>query len=1077
MAVSPGRNLSAPIALNEYGDTEKFDTTWLWNFKSPGCPQQDSTLVGYIGKGSYAKVTPNSATVQGMVMRISGARILAAGNMWSRSAVVRLQLSADGAGGCDPVISNAYLIPDLIPPVSRFRSDMVDFPAWQSLLTGTEISATRVVETLALLIQRWVNWPVQFAGSEQGANAREFVAVFETRQARAGLRAGEVAVELLNALCREDLDRLRNIFDQAFDAYRESTLDVTPTVDTLAIAKRAQHREIPWSTVPGTNYIKLGYGRHSNILLGSESTNTSSMGRMLAKNKAATNAILVAGGLPVAVQRLARSVEEARDAARWIGFPVVVKPASGNMGRSVTVGVQNEVQLLEAYEHASRVSARIVVEAILKGEEYRLLVVGGKFFAASCRRPAHVRGDGTSTVQQLVDRENLNPERHAGMHSSLKPLPVDKMARSCLAEQRLSLDAVPEKDQIVLLRRVSNVSQGGTAVDMTEAVHPSIREVAERAAALLGIDVCGVDFITTAIDRPFWETGGAICEVNTRPMLGLHLAVVEGTRRDAADAVVEMLYPKSSPSRIPLVVVLTVADGDPLANAIRASADASGQRVGLASIEGTLIGKQTCRMRFGDHLDGIEAIVADATLDAGIVVVSPEEVLNKGVGLDRIDIAILPSGNSSAPAKQAREILTRIADGRVIAAKDPAVVDKTLQIIGRPADNRQRGESTKQPRVAAAPAARPCRRAGRFSTGESANFTVLLVGDVGFGESYLEYPRMASLRESLAIKGHRYSLARVSDVLASGDLTIGNLEVPLAATPDPSLKGRKNYLGSSDPDETAAALVEAGFNAVSLANNHSLDCGESGLRETIRRLRAAGITPFGAGVDLAEAARPLVKTITVGGVERTIVIWACFEFREKYDKQFRWYAGNTKPGINCITPEAIATQIADLRRTLPSPFFIAYPHWGTDYTSTEPYQREYARHLAAAGVDLIVGHGAHTIQGMEIVSGRPVLFGLGNFVWNTPGRFSKTRAAPYGLAVALRFESRANDGLSLSVRMYPLLTDNDITHFQNRPVSEEEFPQAFAVLTKRYDGGRDLLTGVDDLGSFVELNLEATSGA
>jgi cyanophycin synthetase len=347
--------------------------------------------------------------------------------------------------------------------------------------------------------------------------------------------------------------------------------------------------------------------------------------------------------------------------------------------------------------------------------------------------------------------------------------------------------------------------------------------------------------------------------------------------------------------------------------------------------------------------------------------------------------------------------------------------------------------------------------------GGDAHFTVLLLGDIGFGESY------RAVRRLLKTYGHRYSLDRVMDLLNAADLAIGNLEVPLAPTPDPALHGRKNWLGWSDADKTVAALLEADFDALSVANNHALDCGEVGLCDTIRRLQESGIAAFGAGVDLAAAGQPFVRTVRIGPVERTIVVFGCFEFRKRYDERYNWYAGAERSGVNPIAPKTIAEQIADLRKTVPAPFFIIYPHWGVDYRDIKQYQRDYANQLMAAGADLIVGHGTHALQGIEMVAGRPMVYGIGNFVWNTPGRFASMGSLPYGLAAAVRF-SHQNDGVSVFLRLYPLLTDNSVTNFQTRPVSAAEFPEAVAALTRNYDvTDNNIVAEMDRLGCYLEV--------
>jgi cyanophycin synthetase len=348
----------------------------------------------------------------------------------------------------------------------------------------------------------------------------------------------------------------------------------------------------------------------------------------------------------------------------------------------------------------------------------------------------------------------------------------------------------------------------------------------------------------------------------------------------------------------------------------------------------------------------------------------------------------------------------------------------------------------------------------------------LLVGDIGFGECYAPRSGMARLWPRLAIDGHRFSLARLMDLLRHADLVVGNLEVPLAETPNPALRHTKKYLHWSDPNETVAALVAGGFGALSLANNHSLDCGPAGLAETTRLLRAAGLVPFGAGPDLATAALPYVRTVAVGPVKKTIVVFGGFELRPDYEKLFDWYARTDRAGANPIDPDAVSSQITQLRDTLPDPLFVAYPHWGVDYRDTMPAQRDLAAALITAGVDLVIGHGAHLLQGIETIRGRKVIYGLGNFVFNSPGRFAKHVAPPYGLVAALRLY-HGEAGVSAALRLYPLFVDNAISDFQSRPVSAGEFPDARAVLTKHYDGlAGDLAFGVDRVGHYLETPIQ-----
>ena len=316
-----------------------------------------------------------------------------------------------------------------------------------------------------------------------------------------------------------------------------------------------------------------------------------------------------------------------------------------------------------------------------------------------------------------------------------------------------------------------------------------------------------------------------------------------------------------------------------------------------------------------------------------------------------------------------------------------------------------------------------------------AGASVLFAGDLGFGEHFAHHPRAPSLQGFLADDGHSASFVHLKRLIGSADVAVGNLEVPLAMHCDPSLRGHKNSLAWSDGAATVAALKDVGFTALSLANDHALDCGRAGLIETCRFLDEASIDRFGAGDTAQEAAAPVTHHLQAGGETRTLVTFGTFEYREPYDRRYRWYTNRGLSGVNPLSPKRLAQSIRDLRDTLTSPVFVVYVHWGGSYEPVNDAQRRAARELVAAGADIVVGHGSHVAQPMEMIDGRPVIFGLGNCVWNTPGRYSAENVPPFSQLATVTFPGQGEAFL----RLFPIVTDNDITGYQNRPVTEAEF--------------------------------------
>jgi D-alanine-D-alanine ligase-like ATP-grasp enzyme len=345
---------------------------------------------------------------------------------------------------------------------------------------------------------------------------------------------------------------------------------------------------------------------------------------------------------------------------------------------------------------------------------------------------------------------------------------------------------------------------------------------------------------------------------------------------------------------------------------------------------------------------------------------------------------------------------------------------------------------------------------------------ILMVGDIGFGEAFINHPRAGSLRALLEENGYDYSMRGMGALLQASDLTIGNLQTPLALRPSRNLIGKKKFLMWSDGAKTTDILQRAGFHALSIGNNHILDCGESGLHCTLDLLSANGITPFGAGPDMAHARRPFTASLTVGRLVRTLVVFAGFEDRQAYDERYRWYAGPTRPGVARFDMAWLREMISEMRETVPNPLFVVYPHWGKDYTRASSSQRKLAREFIAAGADLVIGHGAHVAQAIEMIAGRTVIYGLGNFVFNSPGGFSRHEAPPFGLAAMLQLSPLSSDADSL--RIYPTVVDNMITNFQSRMVSEPEFEAVYRRVVpaeNRFSWGIGM--GRDEIGLFMEI--------
>jgi cyanophycin synthetase len=411
---------------------------------------------------------------------------------------------------------------------------------------------------------------------------------------------------------------------------------------TAAIVAAAQARNIPVLRVtPTSSLVQLGYGVHQRRIQASETSNTSAIAVDMCQDKALTNQMLRAVGVPVPEGAVVESADDAWAMARSIGLPVVVKPAAGNQGKGVSVNLSSEADVGAAYAIARRYSTEVLVERMILGDDYRLLIVNGELVAAARRDPAQVLGDGSHTIAELIEQTNRDPRRRPGHSSTLTRIVVDASVELVLEQQGLALDSVPEPGQIVKLRSNCNLSTGGTATDVTDEVHPSNIKMARLAAQIMGLDVAGIDLLCRDISRPLSEQGGAIVEVNAAPGLRMHLHPAQGQPRDVGSPIVEMLYPQNAPSRIPIIAVTGTNGKTTVTRLISHMYETARWVVGMTCTEGTFIDKE--RIMQGDCSGprSARAVLLHPRVEVAVLETARGGILREGLAFDSCSVGVV----------------------------------------------------------------------------------------------------------------------------------------------------------------------------------------------------------------------------------------------------------------------------------------------------------------------------------------------------------------------------------------------------------------------------------------------------
>ncbi len=422
-------------------------------------------------------------------------------------------------------------------------------------------------------------------------------------------------------------------------------------VQDRELVKRAGDRDVPVTRLIG-RIIQLGQGRHQQRMSATKTTLTNVVSNDIAANKDYARRILEELGLPTPRSDRVYDVEEAVAAARRIGYPVVVKPNEGSMGGGVSVGMKNQRDVRAAFGRAREICKSVLVEEVVEGSDYRMLVVNGELLAAAERIPGHVVGDGVQTIKELVAELNRDPRRGTGPLHSWTRIKLDDQAERLLSDLGYTRRSIPSEGQVVFLRRNANTSDGGTAVDVTDVVHPDNRAIAVRAAKAIGLDVAGVDFLTADITRSMWKTGGRICEINSRPGLRKHIWPAEGEPRDVVTPIIDMLFPKGTPSRVPIVAVTGTGDTRTTARMLAQTLEANGHHVGLSVKRRVYIGgRRTGPSRLAAPA-AARMILLDPDVDVAVLEITPNEVLRHGLGCDAIDVSLVVDvapGSGAAP--------------------------------------------------------------------------------------------------------------------------------------------------------------------------------------------------------------------------------------------------------------------------------------------------------------------------------------------------------------------------------------------------------------------------------------------
>jgi len=579
-------------------------------------------------------------------MKILRTQTLRGPNYWSirrdKLIVMRLDLEDLAEKPSNEIPGFYEGLIDVLPSlVEHYCSPGYRGGFFERVRTGTYMG--HIIEHIALELQELAGTPVGFGRTRSTSTPGVYNVVFEYVDEQAGRYAGRAAVRLCQSIVdtgtypkqelAQDLADLRDLCNNA---------SLGPSTET--IVKEAQARNIPWLLLSARAMVQLGYGVHQKRIQATLSSFSGILAVELACDKEGTKTILKDGGIPVPRGTVIQYLDELSAAIEEVGgFPIVIKPLDGNHGRGISIDVKTQQEAEEAYDLASAASKTrsVIVERYYKGSDHRILVINGKVAAVAERIPAHVVGDGRSTVEELIEITNQDPNRGDGHANVLTKITIDKTALNVLEKQGYELTSILAHGEIAYLRATANLSTGGIAVDRTDEIHPENVWIAQRVAKLIGLDIAGIDVVTEDIRKPLKEVDGVIVEVNAAPGFRMHVAPSRGLPRNIAAPVIDMLFPPGTPSRVPILAITGTNGKTTTSRLISHICRQTGKVVGFTTTDGVYIDDYLVEK--GDNTGPYSAsmILKDPTVEIAVLETARGGILRSGLAFNQCDVGVV----------------------------------------------------------------------------------------------------------------------------------------------------------------------------------------------------------------------------------------------------------------------------------------------------------------------------------------------------------------------------------------------------------------------------------------------------
>ena len=522
-----------------------------------------------------------------------------------------------------------------------------------------------VIEHVALEMQTLAGMDTGFGRTRGTGKDGEYYVVFSYMEEDAGVYAAKAAVRVTQAIA----DNVEYNLEEDIMQLREIREDTRLGPSTGCIVEEAAKRNIPFIRLNKQSLVQLGYGVNQKRIRATIASTTSNIAVDIACDKEETKNLLGAAEIPVPKGVIVRTELGLKEAIDKLGYPLVLKPVDGNHGNGATTNIIDWDMAVKALAAAQVYGRSIICERYITGFDFRVLVINNKFICAALRTPAAVTGDGEHTIQWLVDETNKDPRRGFGHEKVLTSIKLDDFSKIMLDEKGYTLETVPPKGELVLLKPTANLSTGGNSADVTDEVHPTNIFMCERISKIIGLDICGIDIMAADLRAPISENGGAVLEVNAAPGFRMHIDPAVGLGRNVAEPVIDMLFPKGSEGRIPIIAVTGTNGKTTTTRLVAHIAKSAGYKVGYTTSDGVYIQNQL--LMKGDCTGPVSStfVLRDPTVDFAVLECARGGILKNGLAFQNCDIAIITNVSTDHIGLGGIDSLEQMAKVKAVVAE------------------------------------------------------------------------------------------------------------------------------------------------------------------------------------------------------------------------------------------------------------------------------------------------------------------------------------------------------------------------------------------------------------------------